>query len=101
AGPRTQPPPRRDRAPRRAGPTQPLALAAAESSIRMKNHRALLVVATPTSRTLGRLFDVTASADRQQRHWELHLARVVDSTGSVARFEFAPAAGAVVGDDLL
>ena len=40
----------------------------------MKNHRALLVVATPTSRTLGGLFDVTASADRQQRHWELQLA---------------------------
>src|SRR5580765_7556841 len=41
----------------------------------MKNHRALLVVATPTSRTLGGLFDVTASADRQQRVWELQLAR--------------------------
>jgi hypothetical protein len=40
---------------------------------RLKNHRALLVVATPTTRTLGGLFDVSASADRQQRVWELHL----------------------------
>src|SRR5437868_6324536 len=41
----------------------------------MKNHRALLVVATPTSRTLGGLFDVSASRNRQQRVWELQLAQ--------------------------
>ena len=44
-------------------------LAAAERGVSVKNHRALLVVATPTSRTLGGLFDVTASDERQQRLW--------------------------------
>jgi len=42
----------------------------------MKNHRALLVVATSTGRTLGGLVDVRASADRQQRVWELHLGDI-------------------------
>ena len=35
------------------------------------------MVATPTSRTLGGLFDVSRSADRQQRVWELQLGPVV------------------------
>src|SRR2546430_8952979 len=64
---------RGDRQPGSNKGNQPLPLAAAESGISMKNHRALLVVATPTSRTLGGLFDVTTSADRQQRRWDLHL----------------------------
>jgi len=64
---------RGDRQPGGNKRNEPLPLAAAESSISMKNHRALLVVATPTSRTLGGLFDVTASADRQQRVWDLQL----------------------------
>src|SRR5207244_4728796 len=64
---------RGDRQPGSNKGNQPLPLAAAESGISMKNHRALLVVATPTSRTLGGLFDVTTSADRQQRRWDLQL----------------------------
>src|SRR5437667_1486726 len=66
---------RGDRQPGSNKGNQPLPLAAAESGISMKNHRALLVVATPTSRTLGGLFDVTTSADRQQRRWDLHLGQ--------------------------
>jgi hypothetical protein len=54
---------RGDRQPGSNKGNKPLSLAAAESGISMKNHQALLVVATPTSRTLGGLFDVTASAD--------------------------------------
>jgi len=53
---------RRDR---RAGahqPNQPLALAAAESSISMKKQLSPPSVATPTSRTLGGLVDITATA---------------------------------------
>jgi hypothetical protein len=65
----------RDRRTREHQPDQPLPLAAAESSISMKNHRALLLVASLRSRTLGGLVDVSSSADRQQHLRELHLDR--------------------------
>src|SRR5438067_332449 len=55
----------------------------------MKNHRALLVVATPTSRTLGGLFDVSASRNRQQRVWELQLGRCVGKPRWHARHHLA------------
>jgi hypothetical protein len=52
-----------DRQPATNKGNEALSLAAAESGISMKNHRALFVVATPTSRTLGCSFDLAASAD--------------------------------------
>jgi hypothetical protein len=51
-----------------------LSLTPAENSIGRKSHQALLVVATPTSRTVGELFGVSSSADRSTTFLGLQLA---------------------------